>query len=143
MGANFTFGMKESRSSQVASRSLRKAASGVLPEAPSTAGVMPSMMAAMNSLPDPKTTTSILSFFGVEIEHELDGETIVAIELMDGSVTGGGAPAVRTTMSSAFARWLSVNSVCVTRGWNLLPSICARSPVRSAMLLSLLLLNLA
>lgn len=97
--AKLTFGMKLSSSSQVARRSLRKAASGVVPEAPSTAGVMPSMMAAINSLPAPKTTTSILSFLGVLIEDVLEGETIVAIELREGSVAGGGEPAGRTTMS--------------------------------------------
>lgn len=95
--------MKLSRSSQVASRSLRREASGVEPVAPSMAGVIPSMMAAVNSLPDPKMTTSSLSFFGVEIALVFDGDTIVAMELRDGKVMGAGEPGARETIISALA----------------------------------------
>lgn len=95
--------MKLSSSSQVDSSSLRSAASGVVPVAPSMAGVIPSMMAAVNSLPPPKMTTSSLSFFGVEMELVFDGDTIVAMELREGKVTGDGEPGGRTTIISALA----------------------------------------
>lgn len=70
------------------------------------------MMAAVNSLFAPKTTTSSLSFGGVEIAHELDGDTSVAMELSEGRVTGGGEPAGRTTINSALA-WGEL--ACCTR----------------------------
>lgn len=87
----------------MASRSLRSDASGVVPAAPSMAGVIPSMMAEVNSLPDPKMTTSSLSFFGVESAFEFEGETIVAMEFSEGKVTGGGEPGARATIISALA----------------------------------------
>lgn len=95
--------MKLSSNSQVESRSLRKEASGVVADGPSTAGVIPSMMAAVNSLLEPKMTTSSLSFFGVAIALVFDGDTIVAMELSEGKVTGGGEPAGRATIISALA----------------------------------------
>lgn len=67
------------------------------------AGVIPSMMAAVNSVLVPKMTTSSLSFCGVEIAPEFEGDTIVAMELSEG-IVGEMDDGDRMTIISALAK---------------------------------------